>query len=59
MIKTELVTVGGRACWHTWSDRGMLIERNGVRYSEAYDPPGRRYIYRETDMPAHEEVSRA
>lgn len=33
----------------TYSDKGMLIERDGVRYSEAIDPAefGREYI--ETD----------
>lgn len=57
MIQSELVTMGGQACWHTWSDQGTLIERNGVRYSEAFDPPGRRYEYRETETPVHGEVT--
>lgn len=36
---------------HTYSDAGMMIERDGVRYSEAIDPAelGRTYI--ETDEP--------
>lgn len=35
----------------TYSDRGMMIERDGVRYDEAIDPEelGREYI--ETDVP--------
>lgn len=35
----------------TYSDKGMMIERDGVRYSEAIDPAelGRQYI--ETDEP--------
>lgn len=35
----------------TYSDAGMMIEREGVRYSEAVDPAelGRQYI--ETDEP--------
>ena len=36
----------------TYSDKGMMIERDGVRYYEAVDPAelGRTYI--ETDEPA-------
>lgn len=35
----------------TYSDAGMMIERDGVQYSEAVDPAelGREYI--ETDIP--------
>ena len=35
----------------TWSDAGMMIERDGIRYAEAIDPThlGREYI--ETDEP--------
>jgi hypothetical protein len=35
----------------TYSDKGMMIERDGVRYCEAIDPAefGRQYI--ETDEP--------
>lgn len=39
----------------TYSDIGMMIEREGVRYSEAIDPAdlGRKYI--ETDEPIESE----
>ena len=39
----------------TYSDRGMMIERDGARYSEAIDPKelGRTYI--ETDEPVSAE----
>lgn len=38
----------------TFSDAGMMIERDGVRYSEAIDPAetGRTYI--ETDEPCED-----
>ena len=39
----------------TYSDRGMMIERDGVQYSEAIDPVGIERIYTETDIPIEEE----
>jgi hypothetical protein len=49
MIKIENITINGRELIKTYSDEGFMIERDGVRYSEAIDPPefGRQYI--ETD----------
>ena len=43
----------------TWSDQGMMIERDGVRYAEAIDPTHLGRVYTETDEPtmAEEEVS--
>jgi hypothetical protein len=35
----------------TYSDAGMMIERDGVRYSEAIDPEGMGRTYTETDEP--------
>ncbi len=35
----------------TYSDSGMMIERDGVRYSEAVDPVDSGRIYTETDEP--------
>lgn len=35
----------------TYSDRGMMIERDGVRYSEAIDPAELNRQYTETDEP--------
>lgn len=51
MIVTENLTINGRAFVKTYSDIGMMVERDGVRYSEAIDPAefGRQYI--ETDEP--------
>ena len=35
----------------TYSDAGMMIEREGVRYSEAIDPAELNRQYAETDIP--------
>ena len=35
----------------TYSDVGMMIERDGVRYEEAIDPAGLEREYIETDEP--------
>lgn len=55
MIKTENLTINGKAFVKTYSDLGMMVERDGVRYSEAIDPAefGRQYI--ETDEPIEKE----
>ena len=55
MIKTENLTIGGRAFVKTYYDLGMMVERDGARYSEAIDPAefGRQYI--ETDEPIETE----
>lgn len=51
MIVTEFITINGKSFIRTYSDCGNMVEREGVRYSEAIDPAvfGRTYI--ETDEP--------
>lgn len=39
----------------TYSDNGMMIERDGVRYSEAIDPAELNRQYIETDEPIESE----
>ena len=39
----------------TYSDKGMMIERDGVRYSEAIDPAELNRQYTETDEQIEEE----
>lgn len=39
----------------TYSDLGMMIERDGVRYSEAIDPAEFNRQYTETDEPIETE----
>ena len=55
MIKTETITIRDRQMARTYSDAGMMIERDGVRYSEAVDPIGSGRTYTETDEPIPEE----
>lgn len=55
MIKTDTITIRGRQMARTYSDAGMMIERAGVRYSEAVDPIGSGRTYTETDEPVPEE----
>lgn len=45
MIKTENVTINGKEFTRTWSDENRYVVRDGVSYSEAYDPSefGRTY----------------
>lgn len=38
----------------TYSDKGMMIERDGAQYSEAIDPADFDRIYTETDVPINE-----
>lgn len=47
-IKTE--DIGG-GLTRTWSDIGMKIARDGVRYDEAVDPTNKGRTYTETDEP--------
>jgi hypothetical protein len=49
MIITENLTIGGRAFIKTYSDEGFMVERDGVRYSEAIDPAEFGRVYTETD----------
>ena len=49
MIKTENLTINGKAFVRTYSDSGYLIERNGIRYGEAIDPAEFGRTYTETD----------
>ena len=37
--------------YRTYSDKGMMIERDGVRYEEAIDPAELNRQYTETDEP--------
>lgn len=43
----------------TYSDKGMMIERDGVRYSEAIDPAELGRVYTETDEPIEVESDEA
>ena len=51
MIIVETITINGIEYQRTYSDIGMKIEREGVRYDEAIDPMGSGREYTETDEP--------
>jgi hypothetical protein len=55
MIITERLTIGGRAFVKTYSDEGYMVEREGVRYSEAIDPAEFGRVYTETDEKIEDE----
>ena len=49
MIKTENLTINGKQFVRTYSDSGYMVERDGVRYSEAIDPAEFSRQYTETE----------
>lgn len=53
MIITEyyMTRSDGVVLNRTYSDAGMMIDRDGVRYSEAIDPAELNRQYTETDEP--------
>jgi hypothetical protein len=51
MIVKTTKEINGIEYDYTYSDAGMMIERNGARYSEAVDPLNSGREYTETDEP--------
>ena len=53
MVITEYykIRADGVALNRPYSDKGMMIERDGVRYDEAIDPAELNRQYTETDEP--------
>lgn len=51
MIVKEIIEINGTQYDHTYSDLGMMIERDGVQYADAVDPLGSGRVYTETDIP--------
>lgn len=49
MIITETLEKNGRMLIRTYSDRGVYIQRDGVRYESAVDPIETGRTYTETD----------
>lgn len=50
MIVTETIVINEVEFSRTYSSDGFLIERDGVRYTEAVDPIGSGRTYIETDV---------
>ena len=51
MIVQTTKEIDGVVYDYTYSDSGYMIERDGVRYSEAFDPIDSGILYTETDEP--------
>ena len=51
MIVQTTKEINGVIFTYTYSDSGNMIERDGVRYSEAVDPIDSGRLYTETDEP--------
>lgn len=51
MIKTENLTINGKAFVRTYSDNGYMVERDSIRYAEAIDPSEFGRVYTETVEP--------
>lgn len=58
MIVTEyyMTRSDGVVLNRTYSDAGMMVERDGVLYDEAIDPAELGRTYTETDEPIEEEM---
>ena len=56
MLKTEVITIKGKDYSRTYSDKGYMIERDGVQYSEAIDFIGSDREYVETNVKIEEEI---
>lgn len=54
MIVREIMTIKDKDFLHTYSDSGMLIERDGVMYSDAIDPIDSGRTYTESSMSIEE-----
>ena len=47
MIKTESLTINGRAFTRTYSDENRYVVRDGISYEEAVDPADKNRTYTE------------
>ena len=59
MIVKTTQEINGIVYAYTYSDSGFMIERDGVRYSEAVDPLDSGRVYTETDEPVEIETREA
>lgn len=49
MLITELIEINNTTYIRNYSDKGLFIERDGIKYAEAIDPVGTDRIYTETE----------
>lgn len=50
MVKYEVKEINGKEYDYHYSDKGFLIERDGVKYIDALDPLNSNRVYIETDI---------
>ena len=50
MLRMETVVINDKAYIRTWSDVGMMIERDSILYEQALDPVETGRTYAETDV---------
>ena len=55
MIVKEIIEINGVQYDHTYSDRGMMIERERVQYADAVDPLNSGRVYIETNIPIEQD----
>ena len=51
MIIQTTKEINGIVYDYAYSDSGFMIERDGIRYSEAVDPLNSKRVYTETEEP--------
>lgn len=49
MLITELIEINDTTYIRNYSDQGLFIERDGIKYIDAIDPVGTDRIYTETE----------
>ena len=49
MLITELIEINDTTYISNYSDKGIFIERDGIKYAEAIEPVGKDRIYTETE----------
>ena len=49
MLITELIEINDTTYIRNYSDKGLFIERDGIKYAEAIDPIGTDRVYTETE----------
>ena len=56
MIKTDIVTINGAEYKHSFSDIGLMLERDGEIYDDAIDPKDSERVYKEIE-PVNKEIT--
>lgn len=57
MVVQQEEQIRGNTFTHSFSDSGFYIERDGVKYADAYDLPQFQYTYTETNEPLEPETA--